>query len=116
MENKLRAVISVRIFSDDKCFGPGIATLLTRVRELRSLRAAAISIGMAYSKAWTIIRNSETHLGFKLLHSTTGGKNGGGAELTPEAEAMLAAYEDYCRELRARGEELFAEKFAQFLK
>ena len=48
-------------------FGPGVAELLERVREHRSLRAAAASMEMAYSKAWTVIKNSENALGFKLL-------------------------------------------------
>jgi len=115
MEKNFRAVISVRIFSDEKCFGPGIAVLLSRVRELHSLRAAAMSIGMAYSKAWTILKSAETNLGCRLLHSTTGGKHGGGAELTPEAENILAAYEAYSSELRAESDRLFEEHFKGIL-
>ena len=71
--------------------------------------------GMAYSKAWTILKNAQQHLGFELLHSTTGGKHGGGATLTPEATALLAAYEEYCRELNAYAAALFAEKFEGIL-
>ena len=74
-----------------------------------------MSIGMAYSKAWTILKNAQQHLGFELLHSTTGGKHGGGATLTPEAAALLAAYEEYCRELNAYAAALFAEKFEGIL-
>lgn len=115
MEKNLRPVITVRIFAEEKCFGPGIAMLLSKVRETHSLRAAAMSIGMAYSKAWTIIKNAEAGLGFKLLDSTTGGKHGGGATLTPEAEAILPAYESYCAELRAYAGKLFVEKFDEIL-
>ena len=115
MEKKLRPVISIRVFAEEKCFGPGVARLLHGVQELHSLRAAALHMGMAYSKAWTILKASEENLGFKLLHSTTGGKNGGGATLTPEAESILNAYEDYCAAVRAYGESLFQEKFRDFL-
>ena len=93
-------------------FGPGVAELLERVREHRSLRAAAASMEMAYSKAWTVIKNSENALGFKLLASTTGGKHGGGAVLTDEARQMLTAYDEYCEKLRAYGAALFEETFA----
>ena len=96
-------------------FGPGVAELLERVREHRSLRAAAASMEMAYSKAWTVIKNSENALGFKLLASTTGGKHGGGAALTPEGQALLSAYDQFCVELRNYGDKLFAEKFGEFL-
>ena len=95
MEQNFRPVLAIRIFADEKCFGPGIAVLLQKVQELHSLRAAAMSIGMAYSKAWTILKNAQQHLGFQLLYSTTGGKNGGGASLSPEAVKLLAAYDEY---------------------
>ena len=36
---------------------------------------------------------------------------GGGAELTPEGERLLEAYDDYCRQLRAFADGLFQEKF-----
>lgn len=115
-KRSLRPVLTVRLFTEEKCFGPGIAELLRRVRELKSLRAAAASMGMAYSKAWTILRAAETGLGFKLLNSTTGGKHGGGATLTPEAEAILAAYERYCAELRQYASALFETHFHEFLR
>ncbi len=112
MRNDLHTELTVRIFTDRKCFGPGVAELLRRVRELHSLRAAAMSMNMAYSKAWTVLRSAQEGLGVRLLHSSTGGKNGGGAVLTEEGERLLAAYEDYCAKLRAYGEALFAETFA----
>ena len=104
--------ISAKMFTDRKCFGPGVAQLLALVDELHSLRAAAMSMSMAYSKAWTVIRGAEEGLGFKLLTSTAGGKHGGGAVLTDEARQMLTAYDAYCEKLRAYGEKLFEETFA----
>ena len=61
MDRELHLKLTIRLFTDDnqRCFGPGIATLLERVREHRSLRAAASSMEMAYSKAWRIIRTAE---------------------------------------------------------
>ena len=111
MEQTFRPVLSIRIFAEEKCFGPGVAILLRKVRELHSLRAAAMSIGMAYSKAWTILKTAQQSLGFRLLDSTTGGKHGGGARLTPEGETLLAAYDCYCAKLRDYAQELFDETF-----
>lgn len=111
MEQKLTYNLAVRLFSDEKCFGPGVAQLLHQVQELHSLRAAAMSMNMAYSKAWTITKHTQAALGFPLLHSITGGRGGGGAELTPEGERLLEAYDDYCRQLRAFADGLFQEKF-----
>ena len=111
MDRELRVVLSARVFSDQKCFGPGVSQLLKRVDELHSLRAAALSMSMAYSKAWTVIRNAEDGLGFHLLTSTAGGKHGGGAELTDEARQIMAAYETYCARLNEYGQALFGELF-----
>lgn len=107
--------LSCRLFTDAKCFGPGVAQLLHAVQELHSLRAAALSMDMAYSKAWTIIKNSEKALGFPLLSSTTGGKGGGGAALTPEGARLLRAYDTFCSRLHDAADQLFQEEFATFL-
>ena len=105
--------LTVRLYSDDnqRCFGPGIATLLERVREHRSLRAAALSMEMAYSKAWRIIRTAEEVFGCKLLDSTIGGQHGGGAMLTPEAERLLEAYRSYQADVEAYAQGKFDEAF-----
>ena len=115
MSTNLHPVISIRLFREDKCFGSGIAQLLRGVQAHHSLRAAAMDMGMAYSKAWTIMRNCEAQLGFSLLHSTTGGKHGGGATLTPEATRLLEAYERYCQRLKGEAERLFREEFEAYL-
>lgn len=112
MKNNLHPVLSVRLFTDQKCFGPGVAALLHGVEELHSLRAAAGAMEMAYSKAWTVVKRAEQSLGFPLLQSSAGGRNGGGAVLTSEGRRILEAYDDYCTALRDQAEALFREKFA----
>ena len=113
MDKELHLKLTVRLYTDDnqRCFGPGIATLLERVREHSSLRAAAASMEMAYSKAWRIIRTAEEVFGCKLLSSTIGGRNGGGAKLTPQAERLLAAYNAYVKEVTEFSQNKFNEHF-----
>lgn len=111
---KMRYNVSVRLFTAGKCFGPGMASLLSLVRERHSLRAAAAEMGMAYSKAWRILRDCEQALGFPLLDSTTGGRHGGGAVLTAEAAALLEDYETFCKKLREHGDELFKSCFSRW--
>ena len=109
----IKPVYNVWLSKDDgKYFGPGVAMLIEGVKRTGSLSSAAKEIGMAYSKAWTVVRNAEDGLGFHLLTSTAGGKHGGGAVLTDEARQMLTAYDEYCEKLRAYGEKLFEETFA----
>ena len=98
MDQDLHLKLTVRLYTDDagRCFGPGIATLLHRVEEHHSLRAAAKSMEMAYSKAWRIIRTAERVFGCKMLESTIGGQGGGGAVLTAQAHRDMGTL---CREL-----------------
>ena len=74
-------------------FGPGIAALCEGVRETGSLNAAAKRMGMAYSKAWRVIRDTEEALGFALLD-----RDGAhGSTLTKNGDKLLNTY----RELQA---------------
>ena len=111
--NDLRLTVTLRLLDGEgqRRFGPGVAALLEEVRERRSLRAAAGAMGMAYSKAWRIVRSAEAAFGCKLLRSTIGGKNGGGAVLTGEAEALLDAYQALRAEVEAYAQARFRERF-----
>ncbi len=92
MGNKLYWKATLRIVDDagERCFGPGVAALLEGVEEKRSLRAAAISMEMAYSKAWRIIRQAEDELGVRLID-----RDGAhGSTLTEEGATFLARYRE----------------------
>ena len=90
----------------ERVFGPGVAELLKRVQEHHSLRAAAFSMEMAYSKAWQIIRTAEDGFGCKLLSSTIGGRHGGGAVLTPEGERLYSRVSVAYEQLRLAEDEI----------
>ena len=78
---------------DDKgneYFGRGVADLLHGVDEFCSLNLAARHMGMAYSKAWRIVRQAEEALGIQLLHRM----RKSGSILTAEGRKMLEAYEE----------------------
>lgn len=93
----MKAVTRITFFDDneEKFFGEGPCRLLHAVETTGSLRAAALSMNMAYSKALRILKNAEKALGFPLTERVTGGKNGGGSSLTPEGKEWLKRYEDY---------------------
>lgn len=112
---QLHPVLSIRIHRNEKCFGPGVAELLRQVQQTHSLRGAALAMGMAYSKAWTVMRRSEQELGFPLLIYSTGGKHGGGAVLTPESQKLLDAYDRYTKKVQDHAEACFNEEFQDFL-
>ncbi len=68
--------------------GLGVVKLCERVQEFGSLNKAAADMGMAYSKAWRIIKNTEEGLGISLFIR----QGARGSHLTPEAEALIALY------------------------
>ena len=78
-----------------KFFGEGPYRLLLAVKETGSLRAASLSMDMAYTKALKLLRQAETALGFPLTQRSTGGKDGGGSTLTPECLILLERYRQY---------------------
>ena len=86
------------LFTDDngiKFFGEGPFRLLCHVEKTGSLRAAAMEMGMAYSKASKLLKQAEANLGFPLTTRNAGGKDGGGSVLTPEGKRWLRQYEAY---------------------
>ena len=91
----------------EKFFGEGPARLLMGIEEHGSLRSAAISMNMAYTKALKLMKNAEAALGFPLTTRTTGGKDGGGSILTPEGKAWLSRYEAYTKACEEANQQIF---------
>ena len=84
-------------------FGRGVAKLCRGVQDKGSLNAAAKDMGMAYSKAWRILRDTETALGVTLLH-----RDGAhGSTLTEDCERLLKAYS----EMEERLQQVAREEF-----
>ena len=93
----MKAVTRITFFDDsgEKFFGEGPARLLHAIEQHGSLRAAAQSMDMAYTKALRMISNAEAALGFPLTRRAAGGRDGGGSVLTREGKEWLTRYEQY---------------------
>ena len=93
----MKPVTKITLTDDNgiKFFGEGPCRLLRCVEKTGSLRAAAIEMEMAYSKASKILKQAEQALGYSLTTRSTGGKDGGGSILTPEGAQLLRQYETY---------------------
>ena len=111
----MKAVTKIIFFDDEgeKFFGEGPARLLHGVEEKGSLRAAALSMEMAYTKALAIMKNAEAALGFPLIIRTTGGKAGGGSILTEQGREWLNKYEAYRDACIQANSKLYLEFFPQ---
>ena len=70
----------------------GRVVLLERIKETGSIAAAARSMEMAYSHAWSLVANMNRLAGEELVSRTFGGRNGGRAWLTPAGEAAVAQF------------------------
>ena len=97
---------------DGKAFGDGPYELLTRVEKTKSLRQAANQMGMAYSKAWRLIRTMEERLGFVLLERKTGGQSGGGSRVTPKATALMRHYGQFRKDVKDAMEKIYRRYFS----
>ena len=111
----MKAVTRITFLDDneEKFFGEGPARLMRGVEATGSLRAAAMSMGMAYTKALKLIRNAENALGYPLIRRTTGGKDGGGSCLTEEGKEWLERYEAYRDACKLSNSRLYLEFFPQ---
>ena len=103
----LKPTIRLSIMNPDaesgSLFGRGIASLCLGVRETGSLNAAAKGMGMAYSKAWRIIKDTEAALDLQLLN-----RDGAhGSDLTEAGNKLLDTYLAIEEKLQKEAEELF---------
>ena len=111
----MKAVTRI-IFCDDtgeKFFGEGPYRLLLAIEQFGSLRAAAQSMDMAYTKAHKLMKNAETALGFPLTMRTAGGRDGGGSTITPRGKEWLKRYEAYRDACIQANSELYSRFFPQ---
>jgi molybdate transport system regulatory protein len=83
----------------------GVAQLLRGVDELGSLSLAAKGMGMAYSKAWRLMKECEAALGFELI-ARDGAR---GSQLSHEGKRMLRIYTT----IEAEAADLAAKRFAE---
>lgn len=106
--------VSWRIYlkeDDIKIFGKGPKMLLLKIDELGSIRKAASSMKLSYTKAWNMILNLENGLGIKVLEKQIGGKDGGGSILTEEVRVLIRKFDEFEMEVGACITELFNKKF-----
>lgn len=93
----MKPVMRVYLYDDEnnRFFGEGPCRLLHAIETTGSLKAAAGSMGMAYSKALSILKRAENSLQFPLTEKSIGGRGGGGSRLTARGKEFLAQYEAY---------------------
>jgi molybdate transport system regulatory protein len=85
--------LSVRIDLDaEGRIGPGKIQLLENIRELGSISAAGRAMDMSYKRAWDLVDEVNRICRRAAVERQTGGKNGGGAVLTPFGVSLVTRY------------------------
>ncbi len=93
------ASMSIRIDLDqDRRLGPGKVLLLERIAEHGSIAAAGRSMTMSYRRAWELVAALNQSFAEPLVAAQMGGRQGGGASLTPLGEKLVAHYRAIERE------------------
>ena len=72
--------------------GSGKVGLLQMIDELGSIQKAAEEMKMSYRHAWGFIKSIEKHSKSKFVETQVGGRDGGGARLTPKGKDFLRRY------------------------
>jgi molybdate transport system regulatory protein len=85
--------LSVRIDIDaGGRIGPGKIELLETIHRSGSISAAGRAMEMSYKRAWALVDEINRICRQAAVERQTGGKNGGGAVLTPFGTSLIARY------------------------
>lgn len=72
--------------------GPGKIELLEHIASLGSISAGARRMNMSYKRAWDLVEEMNRMFGQPVVSAQTGGKHGGGAQLTATGHAVIGRF------------------------
>ena len=108
--------LHIKLYNQEKFFGKGVANLLNNIEKFGSLQRSASEMGLAYSKAWAIIKRAESELGFPLTQRKIGGIGGGGSSLTEEGKKFLDTFLAFECAVYESSNDLFSTYFSEYKK
>lgn len=77
---------------EDIALGPGKMELLAAIGAVGSISGAAREMHMSYRRAWLLVETMNSCFQTPLVETATGGRAGGGAQLTAEGVKVLEGY------------------------
>lgn len=80
------------LVGDDIAIGPGKADLLGAIESTGSIAAAGRALGLSYRRTRDMIDTLNACWQDPLVSTAKGGRDGGGAILTPAGQEVLARY------------------------
>ncbi len=98
--------LSIRLnFEGARRLGPGKVALLEAIEASGSITGAAKALGMSYRRAWLLLEETNALFTDASAATAQGGRQGGGAQLTPFGREVVARYRSAERALRCYAED-----------
>ena len=85
--------------SNGTFLGVGRIALLKEVEKTGSISEAARKLEMSYKKAWESINAMNIEASSPLVLTSSGGRGGGGTDLTPTGKKMILEFENLVAEV-----------------
>jgi molybdate transport system regulatory protein len=99
-EDKPQVQCRVRVTrGTDIALGPGKMQLLAAIGAAGSISGAARAMRMSYRRAWLLVETMNSCFQTPLIETSTGGRAGGGAQLTAEGVKVLEGYQAMLHEV-----------------
>jgi molybdate transport system regulatory protein len=86
-------------FAENSNLGPGKIALLEEIKRCGSLSEAARRMGVSYRRAWLLLDSLNNSFDVPATVNSTGGRGGGGAEITPFGVLLIERYREVERKL-----------------
>lgn len=112
LHNNIWPNIKIRILNNESFFGPGVADLLTYIKQTGSTHSACESMGMSYSKGRKILKKIEIEYGCPAVECIQGGINGGNSTLTDAGEELLEHFLECQKDVDQYSRSVFNKYFS----
>lgn len=93
----------------DHFLGRNRIALLEKIDEMGSINTAAKSMNISYKRAWEIVNAIKKVSGREILECRSGGRGGGGSQLTEFAKTLVSLYRSFEDRHRRLLEDMTAE-------
>jgi molybdate transport system regulatory protein len=94
-------------FDADTTLGPGKIDLLEQIANTGSLSKAARAMDMSYRRGWVLLHSLNTSYDEPAALTAKGGRNGGGATLTPFGRELIRVYRSFDAQLQQQAARAF---------
>ena len=94
-------------FDRETTLGPGKIDLLEQIERTGSLSKAARAMDMSYRRGWVLLNALNTSYDQPAAVTAKGGRNGGGATLTPFGRELIRVYRRFDTQLQKQAKLAF---------